>query len=276
MKFSIITPSFNMLPYLKLCHNSVIDQNHSNFEHIIIDGNSNDNTKIWLKDKNLNYLSENDSGMYDALNKGLSMADGDIISYLNCDEQYLPGTLNIIKKFFINNPTIDIVFGHALITKPDGSLICFRKAYQPRKYYIMASHLYVLSCTMFFRSSILDQGFLFNTKYKSIGDMHFVLELLNNGFKAKYIEKYLSSFTWTGNNLSSNEVSKNELFLINDSFPKWIHLFKKPINFLRLTEKTLSGAYFTSKPLEYKIYVKEDPNKRNHFSFNNIDFRWPT
>ena len=121
MKFSIITPSFNMLPYLKLCHNSVIDQNHSNFEHIIIDGNSNDNTKIWLKDKNLNYLSENDSGMYDALNKGLSMANGDIISYLNCDEQYLPGTLNIIKKFFINNPTIDIVFGHALITKPDGN-----------------------------------------------------------------------------------------------------------------------------------------------------------
>lgn len=275
MKFSIITPSFNMLPYLKLCRNSIMDQDHSNYEHIIIDGNSNDGTKKWLNDKKLNYTSEHDSGMYDAINKGLASATGDIISYLNCDEQYLPKTLNTVENFFNNNPNVDIIFGHALITNPDGSLICFRKAFQPRKHYIMASHLYVLSCTMFFRRSILDQGFLFNTDYKSIGDMHFVLQLLKNGFNVKYIDQYLSIFTWTGNNLSADQNSKNELRKLNDTFPRYVTLFNQPINMLRLIEKLLSGAYFTPKPLEYKLYVQDRSSDRILFSYQNIDFRWP-
>ena len=254
---------------------SIIDQNHSNYEHIIIDGDSNDGTKGWLKDKKPIYKSEQDTGMYDAINKGLAMATGEIISYLNCDEQYLPGTLERVENFFNNNPDVDIIFGHALITNPDGSLICFRKAYQPRKHYIMVSHLYVLSCTMFFRRSILDQGFSFNTNYKSIGDMHFVLQLLKNGFKAKYIEQFLSIFTWTGNNLSADQKSKDELCRINDTFPGWVTLFKQPINLVRLIEKSLSGAYFTPKPLKYELYTQDSYSDRIPFSYLNFNFRWP-
>ena len=95
-----------------------------------------------------------------------------IIAYLNCDEQYLPGTVAAVDSYFESHPDVDILFGHALITNPDGMLICFRKAYQPRKHFIMASHLYTLSCTMFFRRKIVDQGIAFDTDYQSIGDIY--------------------------------------------------------------------------------------------------------
>ena len=264
-----------MLPYLKLCHSSIMDQNHSNYEHIIIDGNSTDGTKNWLNEKKLKHKCETDAGMYDAINKGMAMATGEIISYLNCDEQYLPRTLVTVENYFIDNPDVDIVFGHALITNPDGSLISYRKGYQPRKYYIMVSHLYVLSCTMFFRRSIMDQGYLFNTNYKDIGDMYFVLTLLQNGFKAKYIDQYLSIFTWTGNNMSTSQNAIYEMQKIKNIFPKWVKLCKIPINFLRLIEKLLSGAYLTEKPLEYEIYTQDSKDDRVSFSCSKSDFVWP-
>ena len=72
--FSIITPSFNMLDYLKLCCASVADQDGASFEHIVVDGASTDGTAEWLRQaRNITSISEKDDGMYDAINKGLSV-----------------------------------------------------------------------------------------------------------------------------------------------------------------------------------------------------------
>jgi len=275
MTFTIITPSYNMLPYLKLCHQSITDQNKVQFEHIVMDGNSTDGTQNWLQDQQLIHKSEPDSGMYDAINKGFAMASGDIIAYLNCDEQYLPGTLAAVDSYFESHPEVDILFGHALITNPDGMLICFRKAYQPRKHFIMASHLYTLSCTMFFRRKIVDQGIAFDTNYQSIGDMKFVLDLLMKGYKATYLNQYLSIFTWTGNNLSADERSMVEMEKIKKTFPGWVTKFEKPINWLRWIEKLISGAYFSTPTLSYEIYTQGSPKERTAFTHQNPDHKWP-
>jgi glycosyltransferase involved in cell wall biosynthesis len=100
MKFSIVTPSFRNSSWLKLCIASVADQQGVELEHIVQDSCSDDGTQDWLpQDKRVKAFIEKDGGMYDAVNRGYRRATGDILAYLNCDEQYLPGALKAVADF---------------------------------------------------------------------------------------------------------------------------------------------------------------------------------
>src|SRR5437588_12782934 len=97
VRFSIITPSYRSSRWLKLCVASVADQGVE-LEHIVQDAGSDDGTLDWLpQDKRVKAFVENDQGMYDAVNRGLCRSTGDLLAYLNCDEQYLPGALAAVR-----------------------------------------------------------------------------------------------------------------------------------------------------------------------------------
>lgn len=274
--FSIISPSFNMLGYLKRCSSSVLDQEGVIVEHIVIDGKSTDGTANWLKNNNrIISVSEKDNGMYEAINKGLRMAKGEIIAYLNCDEQYLQGTLSYVQKYFNENPNIDIIFGGVLLIKPNGELIAYRKAYHPRWLYIDSSHLYVLSCGMFLKKKIINSGFYFDEKIKVIADKEFVVRLLKHKFKAAYVKRYLSAFTITGNNLSNGQKARLEIIEESKKNAKIIKYLRYPINAARLTEKLLSGAYCEIMPLVYSVYASDEDCARTMFTVWKSSFRWP-
>lgn len=275
--FSIITPSYNMLRYLKRAAASIADQTGVTCEHIVVDAVSTDGSVEWLREQKMQIKSiiEKDNGMYNALNKGFKITKGDILGYLNCDEQYLPGTLAKVHNYFKKNPHIDMVFGNALITDPDGKLLSFRKAYRPSYNYIITSILYNLSCTMFFRKKIIESGIEFNTTFKIVGDADFVLKILKKGYKTGYINEYLSVFTWTGNNMSIGKNAIKEKRLLRNSTPKIIRFISTIINALRLIEKFLSGAYHQKFPLQYEIYTSNLFNKRFQFKCKKATFRWP-
>src|SRR3954468_24481434 len=100
MMISVVTPSWNNSDWLKLCVASVADQ-AGPFEHIVQDGSSTDETLDWLlNDPRVKARSEPDRSMYEAINRGLKRAGGDILGYLNCDEQYLPGALEKVRNYF--------------------------------------------------------------------------------------------------------------------------------------------------------------------------------
>src|SRR5579859_3783100 len=116
MSFSIVTPSFRNSKWLKLCIASVADQEGVEFEHIVQDSCSDDGTQDWLpRDPRVRAFIEKDTGMYDAVNRGFRRAQGDILAYLNCDEQYLPGALPAVRQFFERHPEIDMVFGDVVV-----------------------------------------------------------------------------------------------------------------------------------------------------------------
>jgi glycosyltransferase involved in cell wall biosynthesis len=272
---SVITPALNMLKYLKCCAASVRDQEGGEFEHIVVDGGSTDGSKEWLKEQShIQSSSEPDKGMYDAINKGIGRANGKILAYLNCDEQYLPDTLWKVADYFEKNPGVDMIFGDLILIRPDGSLVAFRKGYRPRWFYIITSHLYVLSCTMFFRRKIVDQGLLFSPGLQAVGDMDFVLRVLRHGYRAEHIKGYLAAFTMTGENLSTDEHAIRERKQIQAGAPFYLKMVKGLLNAARLSEKFFSGAYFQEKPLEYAVYVQEKEEQRKHFCVNKASFRW--
>jgi glycosyltransferase involved in cell wall biosynthesis len=113
LKISIITPTFNSEKYLERCIKSIQSQNYNNIEHIIIDGDSNDETKNIIKKYQNNktiLISEKDDGIWDAMNKGLKIASGDIVSFLNSDDYYYPNAIRTVVRYF-NNNNIDFLFG---------------------------------------------------------------------------------------------------------------------------------------------------------------------
>jgi len=269
-----------MLPYLERCAASINDQENVETEHIVVDGASTDGTVEWLsRQPHIKSISEKDKGMYDAVNKGLRMANGDILAYLNCDEQYLPGALAVVKNYFESHPSVDILFGDALLIRPDGSLIAYRKGYRPHWFYILASHLYVLSCTMFFRKKIIEDGFFFDTRYRAVGDADFVVRLLRNGYHAKHIKRYFSAFAMTGKNLSNDALGIEEQKQLLRSAPVYLRICKPILNVFRLAGKFFSGAYFQKWPLEYSVYIYDNAmenqqNQRKTFHVSNASFRW--
>ncbi len=112
-KISIITPSYNQGQFIEETILSVINQNYPDLEYIIIDGGSTDNTLDIIKkyEKYITYwISEPDSGQSDAINKGLKIASGEIVNWLNSDDYYEPNILTKVAKEFENN-NINIVSG---------------------------------------------------------------------------------------------------------------------------------------------------------------------
>ncbi|RZK42885.1 MAG: glycosyltransferase [Pedobacter sp.] len=122
MKISIITVVYNGEKYLEDCIKSVISQNYPNLEYIIIDGNSTDGSLgiIERYRKNIHrFVSEKDKGMYDALNKGIRLATGDVVGILNADDVLAsPDVIKTIAESFqTNNP--EVLYGNLNYVHPE-------------------------------------------------------------------------------------------------------------------------------------------------------------
>ena len=112
-RISIVTPCLNRAAFIDECVQSVLAQDYPDVEHIVIDGGSTDGTLAKLaRYSHLRVVSEPDEGLYDALNKGLRMAGGEIIGHLNSDDGYARGAFARISAAF-SDPTIDAVYGGA-------------------------------------------------------------------------------------------------------------------------------------------------------------------
>lgn len=115
MKISVITICFNSGKYLERAIKSVLDQDYSNWEHIVVDGGSTDETvEVLKKYGHLQWISESDKGQSDAMNKGFKLSSGDLIVYLNADDELLPGCFSYILRHFKNNPKTDLLVGNLL------------------------------------------------------------------------------------------------------------------------------------------------------------------
>lgn len=212
--------------------------------------------------------------MYDAINKGWSRATGDILCWLNCDEQYLPGTLAKVAAAFAAHPDVDMVFGDMLLIRPDGSLIAYRKSMPLRLPYVLATHLYVPSCAMFFRRRFFDEGLRFDTRWCSAGDAELIVRLLQRGLRSFHLRSYLSCFTQTGYNLATTARAKQEEGQWNLGAPAWVRRCRPLWRGLRWAEKLVQGCYHQGPPIDYAIYTGDGGSERRQFSVAHAGQRW--
>ena len=260
--FSIITPSFRSSDWLKLCLASVADQGVA-LEHIVQDAGSDDGTLAWLpQDSRAKVFVEKDQGMYDAINRGLRRAQGEIFAYLNCDEQYLPGALSAVGAFFEQHPEVDLAFGDIVMVDSDGEYLYHRKVQTPLKYHTWTCQLSTLSCAMFFRRRVvLDGGFFFQSHLRAAGDGEWMLRLLQRRVKMAALGRFTSVFTCTGANMGAGENARRERRELFQSAPAWARALK-PMFILHHRLRRFMGGMYRQNPFSYEIFTRASPERR--------------
>ena len=235
-------------------------------EDIVQDANSDDGTLDWLlKDARVKAFVEKDRGMYDAINRGLRRATGEIVAYLNCDEQYLPGTLARVTDFFDKHPAVDMVFGDVVMVDAEGQYLQHCKMQTPLLYHTWTCHLSTLSCGTFFRRRIVsDEDSVFNPALRDVGDGEWMVRMLRRGIKMAVLSEFTSVFTMTGANMSVGPNARRENRELFEAAPVLARKLRPLLILQHRARRFLGGMYF-QKPFDYEIFTLKSPDHRQRF-----------
>lgn len=193
-KVSVITVCYNAEEFIEHAIASVLAQTYTNIEYLIIDGNSNDNTVSIInkyKDKIHYFISEPDNGMYDAMNKGIKNASGDIFFFLNSDDVFYDKHVveNVVKTFQLNED-VELIYGPIIITNPITNET-FIKTHEKisKSFFISGS---ICQQGIFFRADNFEKYGLFDDTYKIVGDYEWELRTF---YKYNIKRKYYPQIT---------------------------------------------------------------------------------
>lgn len=198
MKVSIITVCYNSAKTIEQTIQSVINQFYINIEYIIIDGGSTDGTLNIIKkyeDKISYWVSEPDDGLYDAMNKGISVATGDIVGIINSDDWYNEKAIAKVVDCF-NKGKADVVYGDIINISANG-----KELYKSNKS-VVQDELFLRIIydhpSFFVKKSAYEKYGGFQCKYRISADYHLMLKLYSNGAIFKYVEFPIAYFRLSG------------------------------------------------------------------------------
>jgi len=244
MKISIITVVYNNKNTIKDAIESVLNQTYKNIEYIVVDGDSRDGTVEIIKsygDKIDKFITELDNGIYDAMNKGIKLATGDVIGILNSDDFYLNN--NIIEKVVheFQNKKVDSVYGDLIYVdnKDTNKIVRYWKSKEYKKG-LFKTGWHPAHPTFFVKKEIYENYGLFDLNFKIAADYEIMLRFLEKyKITVEYIPEVLVKMRIGG---ESNRSIKNILkaniecykaWKINDLKPPIFLIFIKPLNKLK-------------------------------------------
>jgi glycosyltransferase involved in cell wall biosynthesis len=274
MRFSVVTPSFRNSDWLKLCVASVADQAGVEVEHIVQDAESDDGTQDWLaRDPRVRAYIEKDQGMYDAVNRGWRRAHGEVLAYLNCDEQYLPGALRAVQELFQQYPQTDVVLADTVIVDSQSEFVCFRKSLVPWKSAVWVSNPVISSSIFIHRRVLSEHKLFFDTQWRALGDKMWIVEMLRRGLNMRVLRRFTSSFAETGDNLGLKPSADHEHRLIMEMAPAWVRRWKSLLIQVHRFRSLFRGKYW-QKPFTYSIYTLASPDHRVDFHVSSPTGVW--
>jgi glycosyltransferase involved in cell wall biosynthesis len=176
-KVSIITPAFNSVKTIELTIQSVLGQYYPNLEHIVVDGGSTDGTIELLKRyPHLRWISERDEGQSDALNKGFSLANGEILGWLNADDTYNPGAVRSSVAYLDDHPHVAMVYSNCNHIDEQGQLIYYQRV-PPFDLATELIDFQIPQPTVFFRKEMIQQVGQMDTRLHYVMDWAWFLRL---------------------------------------------------------------------------------------------------
>lgn len=242
MKISIITVCYNSENTIEDTIKSVLNQTYKDFEYIIIDGNSKDSTlniiNKYTNDNRIKVVSEKDNGLYDAMNKGIILATGDLIATINSDDVlYDKNVFNTVVNNYDEN--FDVFYGDVLYldNKLDKTIRNYISGEKTSDYWCPAHP------SMYVKKEVYKNLGLYNINYKICSDYDFMVRCNSNNIKFKYIKQYLVKMRYGGKSnglkgyiqnffecykvLKSNKIKYPLIKTINRTFHTINQLIKK-------------------------------------------------
>ena len=208
-KVSVITAVYNGKEYLNRCIKSIKKQSYESIEYIVIDGGSNDGSIGIIKkhEEVIDYwVSEHDDGVYDAMNKGIRRATGDVIGLLNADDYYEEHTAQIVADTYEKNPE-SIIVGAMNRILPDGSTYTLRRRLSQS---VLDSEIYyrtpVNHPATFVPASVYDRIGLFDPSIKICSDYDLICRAYQAGISFVFVNRVLSNMQVGGMSSGTNNV----------------------------------------------------------------------
>jgi len=195
---TVVTVVLNNKLHIEQAVLSVLAQTYDNIEFIIIDGGSTDGTLDIIRkfeDRIDLWVSERDGGIYEAMNKGLKLANGDYVGMLNSDDWLEPHALQLIITTFTSR--IDFVYGDIHVTDRQGTILGIKSAERP----IEASLPYRMPFAhqgFYARRAVIEQAGAYKSEYRLSADLELICRLVRLGFKGAYIPAVIANFRQGG------------------------------------------------------------------------------
>ena len=245
MKVSVITVCYNSQNTLELTINSVLAQNYPDVEYIIVDGNSTDNTVEIIKkyeNKLSHFISESDNGIYDAMNKGIRLASGEIIGILNSDDVFYNNNIisEIVQAVKISNA--DCVYGNIVYFKNDIEEV--NRVWRTSQFYngFFESGKMPPHPALFVKKVVYDNIGLFRTDFKVAADQEFMIRMLKkHKHSAYFVDQFFVRMRLGGAStsgiksylLSTKEIKK-AWSVNNYHYPFWLYILRPIIKITQL------------------------------------------
>jgi len=246
MRITIITVCYNRKATIEKAIKSVLSQNYHDIEYIIIDGNSKDGTQEVIesyKDRISQYISEPDKGMYDAINKGLKLATGDVIGLMHSDDEfYDTKAISRIAARFSTDSSIEGVYGDGVYVTNDSDERLVRDriggVFSLKK---VKGGWLPLHPTVYLKKSVIDKHGLYNLDFKIASDTEFLLRYLYKyKIKMSYIDKYIVKMRMGG---------------MSTSFKTALKVLNEDYRIYKYHGLTAAQAVFLKKGLALKQYI---------------------
>lgn len=232
---SIITACLNRVDFIEKAIQSVLQQNFESYEHIIIDGGSTDGTLDLLKQyPHLRVISEPDAGVYDAMGKGIQLAQGMIIGLLNSDDYYEKNILKTVSNMFLNNE-IDAICGDALFINEQGGKFGLTKSINNEE--MLSRILYgpPIINAWFFKRNFINELMPFNKNYPLAADRDLLIRAYAKGIRISNYDGVIYYYLQHTGSLTVNTDRKKRLLLI-------IENLRMAINYMNSTPDKIQAV----------------------------------
>jgi glycosyltransferase involved in cell wall biosynthesis len=248
-KISIVTPSLNQGSTIEETILSVLAQEDPDFEHIVIDGGSTDNTLLVLERfPHLRWVSEDDDGQTDAINKGLEMSTGEIVAYLNSDDVYRPDAFANVRTAFHENETSDVVVGSCdIIDAQSRTVGKYQARLDSRRFlpcfWLWEKNVCIPQPGVFIRRQALEQVGLFDDSYDMAMDFEMWLRL------AEYSDFVILDETLAGFRIAPDTKSMTRRAdMVLDCYraaQSYVHFSSEPTRFRMELRREAAGHLLT-------------------------------
>jgi glycosyltransferase involved in cell wall biosynthesis len=276
---SIITPSLNRADMIVAAIESVLAQNYPHFEHIIVDGGSTDGTLELLKRyPQLKVVVDHDKGMYNALNRGLELAKGEIIGFLNTDDLYAESVFAVVAEKF-NNSEIMAVAGSAQVfaTSSTGEMVIIDNLSPDSASLIELSTLgnHIFNA-WFFRRSVFEEIGNFNVEYRIVGDREFMLRFVLTNLHYEILNKQVYRYLQHDGSLTFNLSDQKYERIVNEHIKMTGYYLEQKE--LPQTARALIQQLRTRETIKMTVIAaKTSLRKGYHYFIEGIKYdpKWP-
>ena len=256
VRLSVVTPSLNQGQFIERAILSVLSQGIRDIEFIVLDGGSTDQTVDILRtySDRCRWTSEPDNGQAHAINKGLALASGDVIGWLNSDDVYRPGALRRVADFFEAHPDVDLVYGNADFIDENDVIIepYYTEPWDPLR---LVDVCFICQPAAFFRRSVVERFGMLDERLHFCMDYEYWLRLARAGARVEYVpEEFAASRLYaTTKTLGSRLKFHAE---INRMFREQHgHVPDRWLTNEAHTRLDLAGLTYAKEPLRFAIAV---------------------